>query len=37
MQVNEVVPPAISRGGLAPISLQVGNSVSQPGVTIAVR
>jgi trimeric autotransporter adhesin len=37
MQVNVQIPSGIQTGNAVPISIQVGNASSQPGVTIAVQ
>ena len=36
MQVNVQIPGGVQPGGYVPVTLRVGNSVSQPGVTLAV-
>ena len=37
MQVNVQIPSGIQTGSAVPVLLQVGNTSSQAGVTIAVR
>jgi uncharacterized protein (TIGR03437 family) len=37
LQVNAVVPPHLASTGLVPVTLEIGSSSSQSGVTIAVR
>ena len=37
LQINAVVPPGVTPGSAVPITLKVGNAVSQDGVTIAVK
>jgi uncharacterized protein (TIGR03437 family) len=37
MQINLVIPSGIQTGSAVPVVVQVGNTSSQAGVTIAVR
>jgi uncharacterized protein (TIGR03437 family) len=37
MQVNVLVPEGVAPGDAVPVILKVGDRVSQPGLTIAVR
>jgi uncharacterized protein (TIGR03437 family) len=37
LQVNALVPPDVTPGVAAPLSISIGGLPSQPGVTIAVR
>jgi len=37
LQVNVGVPPTVAAGNAVPVLLTVGNAVSQPGVTLALR